>query len=95
MGQLGKAHEVLAELQVADVPILGISKGPSRKPGLERFFLGRTEISIAPQSDAFHLLQHIRDEAHRFAITGHRQRRQKHEPSGRGNLEAAQIEGDR
>ncbi|MEE8243836.1 MAG: helix-hairpin-helix domain-containing protein, partial [Pseudomonadales bacterium] len=71
------ARAVLAELQVEDVPILGIAKGPSRKPGLERFFLDQSEIGIAPHTDAFHLLQHIRDEAHRFAITGHRQRRQK------------------
>ena len=77
VGQLGKARAVLAELQVQDVPILGIAKGPSRKPGLERFFLDQSEIGIAPHTDAFHLLQHIRDEAHRFAITGHRQRRQK------------------
>ncbi|MCZ6656660.1 MAG: excinuclease ABC subunit UvrC [Gammaproteobacteria bacterium] len=77
VGQLGKAKSVLAELQVEDVPILGIAKGPGRKPGLERFFLETTEINITPQTDAFHLLQHIRDEAHRFAITGHRQRRQK------------------
>ncbi len=77
VGQLGKARAVLGELQVEDVPILGIAKGPSRKPGLERFFLDQSEIGIAPHTDAFHLLQHIRDEAHRFAITGHRQRRQK------------------
>ncbi len=77
VGQLGKARAVLGDLQVEDVPILGIAKGPSRKPGLERFFLDQSEIGIAPHTDAFHLLQHIRDEAHRFAITGHRQRRQK------------------
>ena len=76
-GQLRRAHEVLAELQVDDVSILGIAKGPSRKPGLEKFFTDAGEITIAPQGDAAHLLQHIRDEAHRFAITGHRQRRQK------------------
>ena len=76
-GQLQRAHEVLAELQVDDVAVLGIAKGPSRKPGLEKFFLDSGEITVAPQGDAAHLLQHIRDEAHRFAITGHRQRRQK------------------
>jgi len=76
-GQLQRAQEVLAELQVDDVSILGIAKGPSRKPGLEKFFTEAGEIFIAPQGDAAHLLQHIRDEAHRFAITGHRQRRQK------------------
>jgi excinuclease ABC subunit C len=76
-GQLARALEVLAELQVDDVFVLGIAKGPSRKPGLETFFTDNGEIPIAPQGDAAHLLQHIRDEAHRFAITGHRQRRQK------------------
>ncbi|MFP6817386.1 MAG: helix-hairpin-helix domain-containing protein, partial [Pseudomonadales bacterium] len=76
-GQLARAHEVLMELQVDDVSILGIAKGPGRRPGFEKFFTDSGEIPIAPQGDAAHLLQHIRDEAHRFAITGHRQRRQK------------------
>jgi excinuclease ABC subunit C len=76
-GQVHRAEEVLDELQVDDVMILGIAKGPSRKPGLEKFILGGTEVRIPPQGDAFMLLQQIRDEAHRFAITGHRQRRQK------------------
>lgn len=76
-GQLHRAADVLEELQVDDVVILGIAKGPDRKAGLERFFLTSGEISLPPHGDAAHLLQHIRDEAHRFAITGHRQRRQK------------------
>jgi len=76
-GQVRRAEEVLEELQVDDVVILGIAKGPSRKPGLEKFSLGGAEVRIPPQGDAFMLLQQIRDEAHRFAITGHRQRRQK------------------
>ncbi|MDP6972548.1 MAG: excinuclease ABC subunit UvrC, partial [Pseudomonadales bacterium] len=76
-GQLGRAASVLIELQVEGVLILGISKGVERKPGLERFFTTDGEVTIPPQGDAFHLLQHIRDEAHRFAITAHRQRRQK------------------
>lgn len=76
-GQVHRAEEVLDELQVDDVMILGIAKGPSRKPGLEKFILGGAEVRIPPQGDAFMLLQQIRDEAHRFAITGHRQRRQK------------------
>ena len=76
--QLAKAREVLTELQVDDVMILGIAKGVTRKPGLERFFnADGQEVPIPPQGTAMHLLQHIRDEAHRFAITGHRQRRQK------------------
>ena len=57
--------------------MLGIAKGPTRRPELERYFLLGEEIILPTQGDAVHLLQHIRDEAHRFAITGHRQRRQK------------------
>lgn len=76
-GQLGRARQVLEELQVDDVELLGIAKGPARRPDLERYFSRDQEISLPPQGAAMHLLQHIRDEAHRFAITGHRQRRQK------------------
>ena len=77
-GQLSRAVGVLEELQVDGVTILGIAKGPTRKPGLESFFIaGRGEVEIAQAGGAMHLLQHIRDESHRFAITGHRQRRQK------------------
>ena len=77
VGQLGKAKEVLAELQIEDVPLLGIAKGPTRKPGLERYFYEDQEVVLKPGSEAVLLLQHIRDEAHRFAITGHRARRAK------------------
>jgi len=77
VGQLGRARQVLAELQVDDVPLLGIAKGPTRKPGLERYFFEDQEVVLKPGSEAVLLLQHIRDEAHRFAITGHRARRQK------------------
>ena len=76
-GQLGKARQVLAELQLQDQQILGIAKGPDRRAGLERIFLGDEELGLDGASSAAHLLQHIRDEAHRFAITGHRQRRSK------------------
>lgn len=76
-GQMGRAEAVLSELQVEEVPILGIAKGPSRKAGLEKIVLGDLEVAISPNGGAMHLLQHIRDEAHRFAITGHRGRRQK------------------
>ena len=76
-GQIGKAHTVLEDLQVDNVHILGIAKGPERRVGLERFFLDGAEVGIDGSTSAAHLLQHIRDEAHRFAITGHRQRRQK------------------
>ncbi|MEM7218870.1 MAG: excinuclease ABC subunit UvrC [Pseudomonadota bacterium] len=77
-GQLSRARLVMDELQVEGVLLLGIAKGPTRKPGLETFFIdGRGEVDVPEQGGAMHLLQHIRDEAHRFAITGHRARRQK------------------
>lgn len=77
-GQLNQAREVLTDLQVEGVQIVGIAKGTTRKPGLETIYLSdHTEVAIPPNSGAMHLLQHIRDEAHRFAITGHRMRRGK------------------
>jgi excinuclease ABC subunit C len=77
-GQLTEAKAVMADLQL-DIDILGIAKGPARKPGEETLFLvGRSgEVDLAADSPALHLLQQVRDEAHRFAITGHRQRRAK------------------
>lgn len=76
-GQLHVAETVLEELQVSGVIIMAIAKGRSRKPGLETIWLSGREqpLSIAPHSLAFHLLQEIRDEAHRFAITSHRKQR--------------------
>ena len=77
-GQLGKAAGVLSELQVDDIGLIGVAKGPTRKAGLEKILLyGQGELSVPPTSGSMHLLQHIRDEAHRFAITGHRGRRAK------------------
>ena len=78
-GQLAQACAVLEELQVAGVTAVGVAKGPERKPGLETLFLsGENRPFILPaDSAALHLVQQIRDEAHRFAITGHRQRRAK------------------
>ncbi|PHS26137.1 MAG: excinuclease ABC subunit C [Methylophaga sp.] len=77
-GQLSEAKAVMKELQL-DIDILGIAKGPERRPGEETLFLvGRAgEIELPADSPALHLLQQVRDEAHRFAITGHRQRRAK------------------
>jgi excinuclease ABC subunit C len=76
-GQLAQASAVLEELQVAGVTAVGVAKGPERKPGLETLFLsGENRPFILPaDAPALHLVQQIRDEAHRFAITGHRQRR--------------------
>ena len=78
-GQVGVAAEVLAEHGLHDVQLLGIAKGPERKPGLEELiFPDRPEPLILPATHAgLHLLQQIRDEAHRFAIQGHRARRGK------------------
>ena len=78
-GQVARVHGVLQALNLADVlPLLGIAKGPSRKPGLEVLCWpdGREQVP-GPDSPGLHLLQQIRDEAHRFAITGHRARRGK------------------
>ena len=76
-GQVNAAREIMKELQLEDIPILGIAKGPSRKPGLEKFIFTDTNrpVNFKTGSPALHLLQEIRDEAHRFAITGHRKRR--------------------
>ena len=77
-GQLTQAIAVLDELGVTGVRLIGISKGEGRKPGLETLhFADGSDIQLQSDSPALHLIQHIRDEAHRFAITGHRQRRGK------------------
>ena len=76
-GQLAQAVDVLAELQVSGIQAVGVAKGVTRKPGLERLFLPGRAAAIVPPPDsaALHLIQRIRDEAHRFAIAGHRHRR--------------------
>jgi excinuclease ABC subunit C len=78
-GQLGVAESVLDELGVEDVRLVGVAKGEERKPGKERLFLSGQEAPTILPADSLGLLliQQIRDEAHRFAITGHRQRRAK------------------
>nr|WP_188858175.1 excinuclease ABC subunit UvrC [Marinobacterium nitratireducens] len=78
-GQVTQAREVLQELQIDEVLIVGVAKGPSRRAGLEVLVLADSneEITLAGDAPALHLIQHIRDEAHRFAITGHRARRGK------------------
>jgi excinuclease ABC subunit C len=76
-GQLRQAEAVLEELQIEGVLTVGVAKGPGRRPGLEAILLGTRTVALTPHSSALHLIQQIRDEAHRFAITGHRQRRGK------------------
>ncbi|MBI2960477.1 MAG: excinuclease ABC subunit UvrC [Betaproteobacteria bacterium] len=78
-GQVGVAAAVLAELGLNDVALVGVAKGPERKPGLEELWVaGRTaQIHLPADHAGLHLVQQIRDEAHRFAITGHRARRGK------------------
>jgi len=78
-GQIGKVAGVLQELGVSGLALVGVAKGADRRPGLEQLWLsGRGRPIILPaNSPALHLVQQIRDEAHRFAITGHRQRRAK------------------
>ena len=78
-GQLAQAIAVLQELQIEGVAMVGVSKGVDRRPGQERLFLAHQELPtiLPPDSAALHLIQRIRDEAHRFAIAGHRQRRAK------------------
>jgi len=78
-GQLAEALTVLDELEVDWVQVVAVAKGKTRKPGMEQLFLaGQSTPTILPaDSPALHLIQQIRDEAHRFAITGHRQRRSK------------------
>lgn len=78
-GQLKQATLVLEELQISGILLLGVAKGPGRKSGLETLLLakGDTLIKVTPDSPALHAILQIRDEAHRFAITGHRGRRAK------------------
>jgi excinuclease ABC subunit C len=78
-GQLAEAAKVLDELGVGGIRLIGVAKGADRRPGQEQLFtLDRlTPTLLPPESSALHLIQRVRDEAHRFAITGHRRRRAK------------------
>ena len=78
-GQLSVAEEVMAALGITDIILVGVAKGEDRKPGLETLIFGgsRRELNLPIDNSGFHLIQQIRDEAHRFAITGHRARRAK------------------
>ncbi|WP_033375635.1 excinuclease ABC subunit UvrC [Leeia oryzae] len=79
LGQVNIALEVLAEVGLPDLPIVGVAKGEERKPGLETLVIPQQDLTINLPTDApaLHLIQQIRDEAHRFAITGHRAKRGK------------------
>ncbi|MBV8658861.1 MAG: excinuclease ABC subunit UvrC [Burkholderiales bacterium] len=78
-GQIGVAVEVIEEVGLTDALLVGVAKGETRKPGLEQLIVpSRNEtLQLARDSAALHLIQTVRDEAHRFAITGHRARRGK------------------
>jgi excinuclease ABC subunit C len=78
-GQLKQALEVLGEFGLSGIPVMGVAKGKARRAGYEEWILPQPLRSYrpGPESPASHLVQQIRDEAHRFAITGHRGRRQK------------------
>jgi excinuclease ABC subunit C len=77
VGQISQVHEVLAELGFADLVLVGVAKGPDRRPGQERLFVYGANAPVTPEAHApaARLVQRIRDEAHRFAITGHRRKR--------------------
>jgi excinuclease ABC subunit C len=78
-GQLAEAVAILRDLELDWLPVIAVAKGRARKPGAERLFMPgcKTALQLPPDSTALLLVQQIRDEAHRFAITGHRQRRAK------------------
>jgi len=78
-GQLHMAVDVLTELGMGNLPMVGVAKGVERKPGMEQLFLpGEVEpLRLPADHPALHLIQQVRDEAHRFAITGHRAKRGK------------------
>jgi excinuclease ABC subunit C len=90
-GQYAVAREVLAELGLEHLPTVGIAKGEGRKPGLESLIVAPAEeaLTLPPGHPALHLIQTVRDEAHRFAIMGHRARRAK----GRGRSLLEDVPG--
>jgi len=78
LGQLTAVRETLAALGVTGVPLVGIAKGPERDAGRETFFMsGREPIKLRPRDPVLYFVQRLRDEAHRFAVGSHRQKRKK------------------
>lgn len=94
-GQLAQAENILAELKIEQVLLLGIAKGPTRKAGLETLWLSGKKDALDSSAVplALHLLQYIRDEAHRFAIAAHRKQRAK--PRKQSLLESIEGIGDK
>ena len=78
-GQLNRARAVFTELEIEGVILIGVAKGSTRKAGFETLYIESSDCELALDSHdpALHLIQHIRDESHRFAITGHKMRRDK------------------
>jgi excinuclease ABC subunit C len=78
-GQLSRAMPVFEALGMDGVAVIGVAKGEERKAGMEQLIVAETGeiVRLSPDSPALHLIQQVRDEAHRFAITGHRARRAK------------------
>ncbi|SUB01998.1 Excinuclease ABC subunit C [Pannonibacter phragmitetus] len=77
-GQLNAVREMLTELGVTDVPLVGIAKGPDRDAGREKFFMeGRPSFMLPERDPVLYFVQRLRDEAHRFAIGTHRAKRKK------------------
>ena len=78
-GQVGAARAALSDLGLHQACVVGVAKGPERKPGQEELIMesGERTLQLAPSHPGLHLIQQIRDEAHRFAIVGHRARRGK------------------
>jgi excinuclease ABC subunit C len=76
-GQIAEVHGVLTALGFSDLTLVGVAKGPDRRPGQERLFVhgAAGALTLEAHSPALRLIQRIRDEAHRFAITGHRRKR--------------------
>jgi excinuclease ABC subunit C len=84
-GQLSQAVQILENLGLQQVVLIGVAKGATRKSGWERLFVGAdaVELQLDSHSPAFHLIQSIRDEAHRFAVAGHTARKKKQATSSR------------